>query len=178
MNTGKPIPPELSNPIPADAASSPEDLARIRAERLVLLLNYWEIDQRDPALAFAHLAFQLAIKHEPAFKVEGALKRKPGRPRKYAITRPHEGPRQAGRPKRWTTEANQFLATIRKEGEAFLREQGVTRITDVNAIKAWLGIPIDDRSRDRAAIVSHKVAVELAKRLSDARKSVRKGRKK
>src|SRR6266852_2099716 len=110
MKSRKPLPPELVQPIAlpsepfTDKYVFDEFLKRLR-----LLLKHYDIDEMDSA-RWAKLSFQLARDFVPGFQLENRRKRRRGRPPKHALT--IQRPRKVGRPKRWTSQAQEFLLSI------------------------------------------------------------------
>ena len=127
-------------------------------ELMLQLLDHYKIRRDDPH-RWLKLSRALALSHVPAFRFEGLLtstlatlmKRKKGR----------------GAPRRWYQRNYEMLLDVRRLGEVELRKRGA-KVTDRAALEAYM-TSLGFSKRD-----IRELAMSLSKRLSEARKAVRK----
>jgi hypothetical protein len=135
------------------------------------LFDHYKID-REAANCWILLTYRLARDHVPAFSIAEARQTN-----FQSIARWWRKlhPKKAGRPRKWTPGDYDRILNARKIGEHLLSEKGTARITDAAALEAGYK-EIILRSQEPAWPLSklRKRARADAKRLPDARKSVRK----
>ena len=138
----------------------------LECKNFEILFKNYEIDPNSPS-AWRLLATRLAREYVRGFQLADKQRGRPSKPKPKTLSKP-------GAPIKWSREHYEILIELHRKGEELLSEKNDERITQVAAMTAGASWIVEQEKLDWSKEKIRRVARAWTKRLSEAKKIVRK----